>query len=104
MLPLVLVWLAEVELVAHLIEEDGGAVFSAEERLGGHDGACLGRETYLVKKLVFVSDDAVDDDNLLGHLTHVGNTWILLRFFDDGLLDDTLLFLLRTQRERQQQC
>ena len=78
----------------------------SEELPGGGQRAGLGRETILGEETVLVCDDAVDEDDLLRHLTHVGDARILLRLLHDlhyGLLHGPLLFLLRIQRERQKE-
>ena len=52
---------------------------------------------------VFIDHDTVDDQDLLGHLTHVGDAWIFLRFLNDGLLHHTPFLLLRAHREGQKE-
>ena len=54
------------------------------------------------KYLFLVGDDAVDDHDLLCHLPHTGDAWILLGLLYSGFLLGTFLILLRTHRERQQ--
>ena len=103
----VLVGFAEVGLVAHLVEIDVAVGFDALELAGGHDLARLGGEDVVGEELALVGDDAVDDDDLLCHLTHVRDAGILLRLlhhYHDGFLHRPLLFLLRVQRERQEEC
>ena len=89
----------EIGFVAHLVDEDTGAVILTliEELPGTHDGSYLLGYAQMGKEYPLVCHNAVDDEYLLGHLTHIGDTWILLRLLNDRLLDDALLFLLRIQ-------
>ena len=75
----------------------------AQEIAGGHERTGFRRDAQMGKYLFLVGDDTVDDHDLLRHLPHTGDTWILLGLLYNGFLLGTFLFLLRTHRERQQQ-
>ena len=48
------------------------------------------------QELILIRYDAVNDDDLLRHLTHVRDARILFRYLYSWFLAHTLLFLLRT--------
>ena len=76
--------------------------FASEELIVRVESSGFSIEPDGRKEIVLGNHDRVDEDDLLGGLTHLCDTRVFLRLFDyhhGSLLDNRFLFLLRLHRK-----
>ena len=76
--------------------------FTTKELIVGVELSRLRIESDDGKEIVLGNDYRVNEDNLLGSLSHLSDTRVFLRLFDyhhGSLLDNRFLFLLRLHRK-----